>query len=186
MHGRQVIVPDGRDPYVEVLAVAPGEQGGERAYPGSQGGQLRAAGDQVVEVPPPMIGQVLGPAHEPAGQAARGRRGACGVSASLVEVAHQQGGAARIALLADLGQQQGDCHGGLGGEAAAQVLAVGVDQGAAVLRGTLQGLGRAGPGVACDGVQRPAQAPRALQQPDALREQGVDGGVPVCGCAPPE
>jgi len=55
----------------------------------------------------------------------------------VVEVAHEQVGAAGVAQFADLGEQPGDGDVGFGGEPAAQVLAVGVDQGAAIPRGLI-------------------------------------------------
>ena len=89
-------------------------------------------------------------------QPARRRGGPLGLGAALVEVAHQQVRAAGVAQLADLGQQPGHRHVGFGGQPAAQVIAVGVDQRAPVARWALQLLGGRGAGVALDGVQRPS------------------------------
>ena len=71
--------------------------------------------------------------------------------------------------------------GGFGGQPAAQVVAVGVDQRAAVAGWPLQLLGGGGAGVALDRVQRPAQPAGAFQQAHALAEQLVHGRVPGPG-----
>lgn len=102
-----------------------------------------------------------------------------------LEVAHEEVGAARVAEFADLGQQTGHRHAGLLGGPAAQVVSIRVDQNLAVLRRPLQVLCRRSAGVALDGIQCPAQPPGALQQPDALIEQGVHGGVPCTGAFVP-
>ena len=57
------------------------------------------------------------------------------VQAALVDVAGEQVGAALVAALADLPQQLSDRDAGLFGPALAEVVAVGIDQGGAVLRG---------------------------------------------------
>ncbi|MER7360963.1 hypothetical protein, partial [Nonomuraea dietziae] len=104
-----------------------------------------------------------------------------GVGATLVEVAHQQVGAAGVAAFADLGQQMRDRHTGLFNQAASQVLAVGVDQSGAVLRRAQEIVGRGGAGVAFDRIESPAQAPSALAQSESLLEEGVDLGVLAAG-----
>jgi hypothetical protein len=60
------------------------------------------------------------------------------------------------------------------GAAAAQMLAIGVDQRWPVLRCALQPLGFAGAGVAFDGVERQVEPASAFEQADLLVEQGVD------------
>jgi hypothetical protein len=99
----------------------------------------------------------------------------------LVEVAHEQVRAAGVAQLADLGEQPGHRDVRIRGQPAAQVLAVGVDQRAAVARWPLQLLGGGGAGVALDRVQRPTQPARAVQQAHTLVEQFVHGRMPGPG-----
>jgi hypothetical protein len=60
------------------------------------------------------------------------------------------------------------------GPAAPEVVAVGVDEGGAVLRGADQALGFRDAGVALDGVWCQVQPPCAFEQADALAEQGMD------------
>jgi len=97
-------------------------------------------------------GQPVGAGHQPADQASRRGRDAFGVRAALVEVAHEQVGAAGVALLTDFGQQAGDGDAGFFGAAAAQVVTERIDQRFAVARWPLQLLSGRGAGVALDGV----------------------------------
>jgi hypothetical protein len=98
-----------------------------------------------------------------------------------VEVAHEQVRAAGVAQLADFGEQPSHRHAGLGGKPASQVLAVGVNQRAAIPWWPLQLLRGRGAGVALDRVQRPTQLLSAFQQAHALVEQFVHGRVPSPG-----
>jgi hypothetical protein len=89
-------------------------------------------------------------------------------------VADQEVGAAGVAQCADLGEQAGDGDGGVLGPASAQVLAVGVDQGGAVLRGPDEPVGFGVAGVALDGVECEVEASGAFEQAHALLAQVVD------------
>jgi len=138
-------------------------------------------GQQLVEVTAVVVGQLAGPAHDPADEATRWRGCALVLGAALVEVAHQQVGAAGVAQLADLFEQPGHRHAGVVGQPATQVVTVGVDQGAAVAWWPLQLFGGGGAGVALDGVQRPTQPACTFEQAHTLAEQLVHGRVPGPG-----
>src|ERR1700758_2110358 len=99
---------------------------------------------------------------------------AVAVQAALVDVADQEVGTALVAALADLPQQLLDQDAGLFGPALAEVVAVGVDEGGAVLRDALQPLRLAGAVVALDGVEREVQAAGALEQAHVLGAQFAD------------
>ena len=110
------------------------------------------------------------------------------LQAALADVADEQVGVALVAEFPDLPQQLLNRDRGVFGAALAQVVAVGVDERGPVLRRALQPLGRAGPGVALDRVERQVQAAGAFQQADALAEQVVDllpalvGGLGAVAC----
>ena len=78
---------------------------------------------------------------------------AVAVQAALVDVADQEVGAALVAEFPDLPQQLLERDAGLFGPALAEVVAVGVDEGGAVLRDALQPLRLAGAVLALDGVE---------------------------------
>ncbi|MCX4429794.1 hypothetical protein OG834_01660 [Streptomyces mirabilis] len=88
-----------------------------------------------------------------------------GFDAALGDVADQEVRAAGVAEFADFGEQVGDRDGGVRGPAFAQVLAVGIDQSGAVLRGPDEPVGLGVAGVAFDGVEREVQAAGAFEQP---------------------
>lgn len=79
-------------------------------------------------------------------------RPAC-FGAALAEVADQQVGAALVTALANFSQQLGDRDARLVGSALAEVVAVAIDEGGAVLRDAGQALRFAGEVVALDGVE---------------------------------
>jgi hypothetical protein len=89
---------------------------------------------------------------------------AVAVHAALVDVADEEVGTALVAALADLPEQLLERDSGLFGPALAEVVAVGVDEGGAVLRDALQPLRLAGAVIALDGVEREVQAAGALEQ----------------------
>lgn len=68
----------------------------------------------------------------------------------------------------------GGREGGVRGPAFAQVIAVGIDQSGAVLRGPDEPVGLGGAGVAFDGVEREVQASGAFEQAHALISLVVD------------
>jgi hypothetical protein len=92
-----------------------------------------------------------------------GGDGAVAFSATLVEVADQQVGAAGVAQLPDLFEEVGDRDGGFLGTAPTQVLAVGIDEGGPVGGGDAQGLRFGHAGVAFDCVQGQVEAAGAVE-----------------------
>lgn len=93
----------------------------------------------------------------------------------------QQIDAAGVAEGLDLVEQVQNWDAGFGGAASAQVIAVGVNQASAVLRGTAQLVGFGSTSVTLDGIEAQAEAAGAVQQTGSVIEQVVDG-VPAFEC----
>ena len=113
-------------------------------------------------------GEIVRPGEQDLGGLAGRDVRSIGVGASLVEVADQEVGAARVAALPDLPQQLLHRDPGFLYAAFAQVVAVRVDQGGPVLGGAAQPLRSFRTVVTLDRVQGQAQATGAVQQADAL------------------
>jgi hypothetical protein len=94
------------------------------------------------------------------------------------DVADQEVRASPVTLFADLGQQV--CHRNLRvlDQPATQMIPVGIDQGGPMPRWALELPSSVGAGIPLDRVQRPAQAPGALEQTGTLSEQIVNRLVP--------
>jgi hypothetical protein len=172
----QVKGPGGGDPLLQPGGVARvrDQEGNEVTGQDCQGGHLGAGRLDPGERLRLAAGEaVRSGEQEPGGPAGRQVR-AVAVEPALVDVADQEVGAALVAALPDLAQELLDRGSRLLGAALAEVVAVRVDEGGAVLRDALQPLGLAGPVVTFDRVQRDIQSAGALQQPDALAPQVVD------------